>query len=233
MLTFHIITIFPELFESFISTSLIAKAIDKNLLQIVRHQLRDFSDPPHYRVDDTPYGGGGGMVLKPEPLARAVRHVKQTAPTATVMLMAPTGKLYRQEMAEELNNTNSEYIIICGRYEGIDQRIIDSFVDVELSIGDYVLMGGELPAMVVIESIARLRPEVLGNQESPLHESFSINKSNERILEAPHYTKPQIFESQAVPDVLLSGDHKKIETWRQEQGRKRTEIVRPDLLKEK
>jgi tRNA (guanine37-N1)-methyltransferase len=235
MLTFHLITLFPELFDSFISTSLIAKAIEKKLLRIELYQLRDFADPPHFRVDDTPYGGGGGMVLKPEPLAKAIRHVKQQAsPNAKVVYMSPAGSLYKQELAEQLSEANpSEYILLCGRYEGMDQRIIDTFVDMEISIGDYILMGGELAAMVVMESLARLRPEVLGNHESPLRESFSSNATNQRLLEAPHYTKPQLFESQVVPEILLSGDHQKIDTWRATEGTKRTRQRRPDLLKDK
>jgi tRNA (guanine37-N1)-methyltransferase len=219
-----VLTIFPELFQSFLSTSLIKKAIDRGLASIDLLDIRDFSDPPHNHVDDLPYGGGAGMVMKPEPLVRAIRSGRQKLPDAEVVLLTPTGTPFTQSCAVELSNR--DLILVCGRYEGIDQRVIDLEVDREISIGDFVVMGGEIPAMALIEATLRLVPEVIGNSESLSTESF-----DHQLLEAPQYTRPPEFEGMLVPEVLLSGDHKKIAQWRVEQSKNLTQQRRPDLIK--
>lgn len=234
MMRFHIITLFPELFDSFLKTSLIEKAQGKNLISVSTVNLRDFSDPPHYRVDDTPYGGGGGMLLKPEPLARAIIAAKEELPNAKVVYLSPAGETLSQKKVEAYSESDQPLIFICGRYEGIDQRIIDLYIDYELSIGDYVLMGGDLPCMIVIEAITRLREEVLGNSSSPVcesHSSYPGDTAGRRLLEAPHYTRPAVFMGLEVPKVLLTGDHARIEKWRHEEALERTRSRRPDLLK--
>lgn len=225
----EILTIFPEIFEGFLKASLIAKAIERGLLSISTTQIRDFADPPHYHVDDTPYGGGAGMVMRPEPLSRAIEAAKLRLPTAKVILLSASGEIFTQAKASDLSKL-SELILICGRYEGVDQRAIDLHVDREICIGDYVLMGGEVPAMVLIEACVRLVPEVLGNSASTVEESFSSNKAKPQ-LEAPHYTRPAEFRGAKVPEVLLSGNHAQIEKWRSEKGLEATRLRRPDLLK--
>ena len=224
-----VLTIFPELFKGFLDSSLIKKACTKDLLSITLTDIRDFAVPPHYHVDDYPYGGGGGMLMKPEPLAAAIEAAKQSLPKAKVVLLAPTGKLFSQARAEDFSRAE-ELILVCGRYEGIDQRVIDLYIDEEISIGDFVLMGGEVPAMVVIETVARLCDQVLGNEDSTKHESFSAYGPHGRILEGPHYTRPPIFRDLAVPEVLLSGDHSRIQAWRYAQGLEKTRKNRPDLI---
>ncbi len=225
-----IISIFPEIFASFVSTSLIEKSITKGLVSIEAVNLRDFADPPHFHVDDTPYGGGAGMVLKPEPLARAIEKVKTELPKAPVILLSASGEKFTQRSAEQLAKTD-EIIFVCGRYEGVDQRVIDLLIDREISIGDYVLMGGEVAAMVVMESVIRLVDNVLGNPDSIVQESFTETDAG-TVLEGPQYTRPPVFREQAVPEVLLSGDHKRISQWRSAQGLEKTKQVRPALLKE-
>lgn len=224
-----VITIFPTIFDGFVSSSLIAKAVERELLSIDRINPRDFASPPHYNVDDTPYGGGPGMVMKPEPVVKAVTHLKERLPDAPVIFLSPSGATFTQERAEAYSKHES-LILLCGRYEGLDQRAIDLVVDEEISIGDYVLMGGEVPAMAVIEAVVRLRPEVLGNSASAQQDSFS---GDSRLLEAPQYTKPRVYADMPVPDVLLSGDHKKIGLWRREQSIAKTARVRPDLIRNK
>jgi tRNA (guanine37-N1)-methyltransferase len=228
---FTVITLFPEIFSGFVSSALIAKAIDKKLIQIDLLNLRDFADPPHYKVDDTPYGGGAGMVLMPAPLARAIRAAKQSdgGDAAKVVLLSASGKLFKQEIASQFSKER-KIILICGRYEGVDQRIIDLYVDYELSLGDFITMGGEAPALCLIEACARLIPGVLGNQQSLINESFSLKINQSRLLEAPHYTKPAEFERLVVPEVLLSGNHQAVECWRLQQSREKTLVNRPDLL---
>lgn len=223
----EVLSIFPDLFSGFLSSSLIAKAIDNKLLEIAVCNIRDFADPPHFHVDDTPYGGGAGMLMKPEPLARAIEAAKSRLPQARVILLSANGQLFRQSKAVELSS-HPELILICGRYEGVDQRIIDLFVDEEISIGNYVLMGGEVPAMVLIEASVRLIDGVLGNEDSIKHESYS-NETSDAILEAPHYTRPPEFRGQSVPDVLLSGNHAKIAEWRLKESRRLTAERRPEL----
>jgi tRNA (guanine37-N1)-methyltransferase len=208
----QIITLFPEMFDGVLNTSMLWKAQEKNLIEYKLINLRDFGIGPRKQVDDTPYGGGDGMVLKPEPLFAAVELAKKTNPDARVLLMTPRGELFDQEMAREFSATETGLIIICGRYEGYDERIT-SLVDKQISIGQFVLTGGELPAMVIIDSVTRLIPGVLGGETSAINESFSEADS----LEHPQYTRPEEFRGLKVPDVLLSGHHAEIENWRKAQ----------------
>jgi len=226
-----ILTIFPELFTSFLGASLIGKARQSGKLTVTCENIRDYASPPHYHVDDMPYGGGAGMVMKPEPLAAAIEAARGRIPGAPVILLSPAGEVFTQTTALELSRVPG-LILVCGRYEGVDQRVIDLLVDREVSIGDYVLMGGEVGAMVVIEATARLIPEVVGNSESILHESFSAGDGT-GPLEAPHYTRPPEFRGHRVPDTLLSGNHARIAEWRKEQSTARTAARRPDLVKKR
>ena len=213
----QIITLFPEMFPGIMDTSMLWKAQDQKLLDISYINLRDFGLGNRKTVDDTPYGGGDGMLLKPEPLFAAVRHAKEQDPTANVMLMTARGARWKQANAQKAADSQTGLIIICGRYEGYDERIT-TIVDTQVSIGDYVLTGGELPAMVVTDSIVRLIPGVLGGENSAAIESFSDGKT----LEFPQYTRPEEFEGMQVPDVLLSGNHAAIEKWRNENSRQAT-----------
>jgi tRNA (guanine37-N1)-methyltransferase len=208
----QVITLFPEMFENVLNTSMLWKAQEKGLVEYKLINLRDFGIGPRKQVDDTPYGGGDGMVLKPEPLFAAVEHAKKKDPDAQVLLMTPRGDLFNQELAREFAATEAGLIIICGRYEGYDERIT-TIVDKQLSIGGYILTGGELPAMVVIDSVTRLVPGVLGGETSAINESFS----EEEQVEHPHYTRPEEFQGLKVPGVLLSGNHAQIEEWRKSQ----------------
>ncbi|NLF24103.1 MAG: tRNA (guanosine(37)-N1)-methyltransferase TrmD [Deltaproteobacteria bacterium] len=229
MIRIEVLTLFPELFAGFTSSSLIKRAQQRALLDLNFSNIRDFAAPPHQQVDDTPYGGGAGMLMKPEPLAAAIENAKSRLPTAKTILLSPAGRLFNQSVAEELCPVQ-QLILVCGRYEGVDQRVIDLLIDEEISIGDYVLMGGEVPAMVVIEAVLRLKTEVLGNCESIKDESFAPTATGERLLEAPQYTRPPEFRGLAVPPVLLSGNHKEIKDWRLAQARIATQKKRPDLL---
>lgn len=220
----EVLSIFPELFQSFLNTSLINKSISKDLISITIQNIRDFAEAPHYKVDDTPYGGGSGMVMKPEPLVKAIRDSKLKLPNAKTIYLSPAGITFNQSKAKELSNF-SELILVCGRYEGIDQRVIDIEIDYEISIGDFVLMGGEIPAMVIIEAVTRLIPNVLHNNNSTNEESFENN-----LLEYPQYTRPENFEGIKVPDILLGGNHKLICEWRAEQSKIKTKVKRPDLV---
>lgn len=219
MVHISVVTIFPELFEQFYSCSLIGKSAKAGLISLETLNPRDFADPPHFKVDDTPYGGGPGMVMKPEPLVRAIRSIKAKVASNKpfVIALSPTGETFNQRIAEELS-TKESLVFVCGRYEGIDQRVIDSEVDQVLSVGNYILMGGEVAAMAVIEACVRLIPGVLGNPSSKDSESFSDCSDNGRSLEAPQYTRPQEFEGRSVPEVLISGNHKQIENWRKQQS---------------
>ncbi len=219
-----VITILPDMFEGPLSASVIGLARERNLVKIRLHDLRNHTDDRHRTTDDYPYGGGPGMVMKPEPIFRAVRTVQDLEPTrATVIFMTPSGSRFTQKIAGRLSEAE-RMIVICGRYEGFDERVL-TLADIELSIGDYVLTGGELPAMVVIDAVVRLLPEVLGHADSTLEESFS-----EGLLEYPQYTRPQVFEEMSVPDVLLSGDHARIARYRREQAIAKTALNRPEML---
>jgi tRNA (guanine37-N1)-methyltransferase len=205
----QVITLFPEMFDGVLNTSMLWKAQEKNLVEYNLINLRDFGLGPRKQVDDTPYGGGDGMVLKPEPLFAALEHAKKKDPDAKVLLMTPRGDMFNQEMAREFAATENGLIIICGRYEGYDERIT-TLVDKQVSVGLYVLTGGELPAMVIIDSVTRLIPGVLGGETSALKESFT----EQGEIEHPQYTRPEEFRGLKVPDVLLSGHHAEIERWR-------------------
>lgn len=207
----QIITLFPEMFEGVLGSSMLWKASKNGLVEYELINLRDFGIGPRRQVDDVPYGGGDGMVLKPEPLFAAVKAAKEKDPTARVILMTPRGESFKQSNAQELAKEKG-LIIICGRYEGYDERIT-KLVDRQLSIGDYVLTGGELPAMVVVDTVVRLIPGVLGGETSAELESFADGQT----LEHPHYTRPEVFEEMSVPPVLLSGNHAQIEAWREKQ----------------
>jgi tRNA (guanine37-N1)-methyltransferase len=209
----QIITLFPEMFPGVMDTSMLWKAQDKGFLDISYVNLRDFGLGPRKTVDDTPYGGGDGMLLKPEPLFGAVEAAKKNDPSAKVLLMTARGERWIQKTAQTLADDKTGLILICGRYEGYDERIT-TIVDQQVSIGDYVLTGGEIPAMVVVDSVVRLIPGVLGGEQSAVIESFSDGKT----LEFPQYTRPEEFKGMKVPDVLLSGNHAEIAKWRKEQS---------------
>jgi tRNA (guanine37-N1)-methyltransferase len=219
-----ILTIFPGMVAGPITESIIGKAIDRKLIDIRVINIRDYAADPHRTTDDRPFGGGSGMVMKPEPLVAAIGNVRENDPAARVILLSPQGKLFDQGIAFELSRLN-HICLVCGRYEGVDERIRNHYVDDEISIGDYVLTGGELPALVIVDAVARLLPGVLGSNESLSEESFITG-----LLEYPHYTRPEIFENHRVPDILLSGNHGAIRRWRRQQALIRTWQRRPDLL---
>jgi tRNA (guanine37-N1)-methyltransferase len=221
----EILTIFSGIFESFLKTSLIEKAIARGLLSVATTNIRDFSAPPHHKVDDSPYGGGAGMVMMVEPLVKAIEAAKTRLPKARVVLLSPGGPRFTQQKAKELSLLDS-VIFVCGRYEGIDQRVIDLVVDEELSIGDFVVMGGEVPAMLVLEACIRLRPDVIHNEESTAFESFSPELGDGTLVEAPQYTRPEEYRGLGVPKVLLSGNHKAIAEWRLEESKNKTSKLR-------
>lgn len=222
MWNIEILTIFPEIFDSFLATSLIGKARERGLLSAKVTNIRDFSAPPHNKVDDYPYGGGAGLVMMPDPLVCAVESAKSRLPQAKVILLSPCGRRFTQSKAAELSKLESA-IFVCGRYEGIDQRVIDLVVDEEISIGDFVVMGGEVPAMLVMEACLRLQPDVIQNSESIEHESFSPALGDGSLVEAPQFTRPEEYRGLKVPDILLSGNHKLIREWRLAEARRRTE----------
>jgi tRNA (guanine37-N1)-methyltransferase len=211
-MTIQIITLFPEMFGNVLNTSMLYKAQEKELVKYILINLREFGLGPRRTVDDTPYGGGDGMVLKPEPLFAAIEQAKKEGPEAQVLLMTPRGELFNQEIAREFAATESGLIIICGRYEGYDERIT-TLVDKQLSVGHFVLTGGELPAMVIVDAVTRLVPGVLGGETSAEKESFSEGS----LKEHPQYTRPEEFRGLKVPDILLSGNHGEIEAWRKAQ----------------
>jgi tRNA (guanine37-N1)-methyltransferase len=222
-----VITLFPEMFQGFLSESLLGKAIERGLVQVKLHNLRDWSLGKHHQVDDRPYGGGPGMVLMVEPLVACVEAVRAADPLdAHLLFLTPQGRTFHQTIAEEFSEKN-RLILVCGRYEGFDQRAIDLLQPDEVSIGDFILNGGETGAMVVIDSVCRLVPGVLGDELSSHHDSFS---SGNRLLEYPHYTRPPEFRGLGVPEVLLSGNHQAIETWRMQQSLEVTKKKRADLL---
>jgi len=207
-----ILTIFPDIFTSTMDQALLGLAQKKGLLTYKIHNIRDYSQNKHHKVDDTPYGGGAGMLMSPEPIASAIENIKQTRPKSKVIYFSPRGKNFTQRTVEKFSRSGDNFILLCGRYEGIDQRIIDDFVDYEISIGKYILAGGEFPALVFIESVVRLIPLVLGNELSIEEESFSKKLNGKK--EYPQYTRPAIFRGKSVPDVLRSGNHKKIKEWK-------------------
>jgi tRNA (guanine37-N1)-methyltransferase len=221
---FDVLTIFPGIFDSPLAESLLKKASDRGLIQVRVRNLRDFADDRHRTTDDYPYGGGAGMVMKPEPVIRAVEALKAEDPEAKSVLLTPQGERFHQKMAQTMSGHN-HYILICGRYEGLDERVRLAAVDLEISIGDYILMGGEIPALVFIEAVSRHLPGFLGCGQSVEEDSFSRG-----LLEHPQYTRPPVFQGMAVPEVLLSGNHAEIERWRRKESLRRTLLRRPDLL---
>lgn len=220
-----ILTLFPDLFASPFAESILGKAQERGLLSVTAHNLRDWAQGKHKVTDDTPYGGGDGMVFKPEPIARALQDLRKQVPKARVLLMTPQGRTFSQQDAQRLSHEQG-LILVCGRYEGVDERV-RPMVDEELSIGDYILTGGEPAAMVVVDAVARLIPGVLGSSGSAAGDSFS-----DGLLEYPQYTRPAEFEGQPVPAVLLSGNHAAIADWRRREQLRRTLERRPDLLDE-
>lgn len=220
---FDIITLFPEMFSAIKEEGVIARAMKKSLISINTWQLRDFSSNKYKNVDEKPYGGGAGMVIQVKPIRDCISKIKQSSPNTKVIYLSPQGKKLDQNLVEELTTFES-ITMLCGRYEGVDERVIENDIDFEISIGDYVISGGELAAMVVIDAISRRLPGVLGNEVS-LQDSFTDN-----LLDYPHYTRPEVIDGQSVPEVLLSGDQAKIDAWRKEQSIKKTKQKRPDLL---
>jgi tRNA (guanine37-N1)-methyltransferase len=221
-LKIDVLTLFPEMFTGPIDVSIVQRARKNGLLELRVHNLRDYTHDNYKTVDDRPFGGGPGMVLKPEPLFEAVEAL--AGEKTRVILLSPAGRTFRQDVALELSK-QEELLFICGAYEGVDERVREALVDDELSIGDYVLTNGALPAMVVIDAVTRLLPGALGDDQSPMDESFSHG-----LLEYPHYTRPAEFRDMKAPPILLSGNHAEIEKWRREQARLRTQARRPDLL---
>lgn len=228
MLKLKVITLFPDLIKSYLQDALIAKAIGQSLMSVELINLRDFSDNPYKSVDDTPFGGGDGMLIRADILEKALLSLRNSQSQQQVIYFTPQGQLLEQKTVEAFSHYESgEIILICGRYAGIDQRFIEQYVDREISIGNYVLSGGELPALVLIEAISRFIPGVLGKLQSAKEDSLQNN-----LLEAPQYTKPQVWNDKKVPDVLLSGHHQKIAEWKKEMALKITAQKRPDLLKD-
>lgn len=222
MLTFHVITLFPEIIQDYCSASIVGRGVKAEKIKVETYNPRDFAKDNYKKVDDTPYGGGAGMVLLPEPFFAAFEAIPRNT-DSPVLLMSPQGKPFKQQFAEELSD-NTEITLLCGHYEGFDERI-RTLATHEVSIGDFVLTGGELPALSVIDSVARLVPGVIGKSISLAHESFV-----ESLLEGPQYTKPAVFRGMEVPEILRSGNHPKVDKWRRQQALKRTFERRPDLL---
>ncbi|MDA8306586.1 MAG: tRNA (guanosine(37)-N1)-methyltransferase TrmD [Deltaproteobacteria bacterium] len=221
---FDILTIFPSMFSSPLEEGMVGKARERGLIHVRVHNIRDFAPGRHQMTDDRPFGGGEGMVMKPEPIVGALRAIEASGPAARSILLTPQGRLFTQEVARRLSLL-PRLVLICGRYEGVDERVAEYFTDDQISIGDYVLTGGELAAMVVVDAVARLIPGVLGNEGSALEDSFS-----QPVLEHPQYTRPRDFEGMSVPPVLLCGNHETIRRWRRGQALLRTRMRRPDLF---
>jgi tRNA (guanine37-N1)-methyltransferase len=218
-----ILTLFPQMFQGIFDFGIFKRAMDQKLVSLGIHNIRDYTHDKHHTVDDYPYGGGAGMVLKPEPIFEAVESVKGE-PDTPVILLTPQGRLFSQQIAQELSQ-HSRLTIICGHYEGVDERVSEHVATDEISIGDYVLSGGELAAMVVVDAVVRLLPGVLGSEESPLDDSHVAG-----LLEYPQYTRPPVYRGWSVPEVLLSGNHAEVDKWRREQSILRTLRRRPELL---
>ena len=233
MLRFDIITIFPEFFREVIDCGILRRARNAGLVEITAHDLRQWTTDKHHIVDDRPFGGGDGMVLKPEPIFAAVEALTGASrredfdATTRVMLLSPQGQVFSQALAQEIAQHTAHVVLICGRYEGVDERVVEALVTDEISIGDYVLSGGEPAATVVVDTVVRLLPGALGSETSAVFESFS-----ESLLDHPQYTRPPEFRGMKVPEVLLSGNHAEIERWRKEAAIAKTRRKRPDLLKD-
>jgi len=232
MLRIDIITIFPDFFREVVDYGIVRRARKSGLIDVIAHDLRQWTSDKHHSVDDRPFGGGDGMVLKPEPLFAGVEALtgagrREDLPTSTrVILLSPQGRVFSQAVAQEMVQEAKQIVLLCGRYEGVDERVVEALVTDEISIGDYVLSGGEPAALVVVDSLVRLLPGALGSETSAVFESFS-----EGLLDCPHYTRPPDFRGMKVPDVLLSGNHAEIERWRREAALAKTRRNRPDLLK--
>jgi len=230
---FEVFTLLPEVFPPYLEASIIKRARERGLIEVNIHNIRDYTHDKHHTTDDLPYGGGGGMVMKPEPIFEAVETVLRLSPAQStsqpesnipIILLTPQGRVFNQEIAQELS-THPRVAVLCGRYEGVDERIREHLVTDEISIGDYVLTGGELPALIMIDAITRLLPEVLGDATGAEDDSHAMG-----LLEYPHYTRPPEYRGWKAPEVLLSGDHAKIDKWRREQALERTLKNRPDML---
>ncbi len=221
---FDIFTLFPEIFRPYLESSILQRASQRGLLDVALHNIRDWTSDRHHVTDDEPYGGGGGMVMKPEPIFAAVEGVLGSPPACPVVLLTPQGRLFTHAVAQELAQ-QPRLALLCGRYEGVDERVRQHLVSDEISIGDYVLTGGELPALIVVDAVTRFLPGVLGDPKGAWDDSFTSG-----LLEYPHYTRPPEFRGWEVPEVLLSGDHARIARWRRQQALLRTNQRRPDLL---
>jgi tRNA (guanine37-N1)-methyltransferase len=221
---FDVFTIFPEIFQPYLNTSILLRARQRGVVEVHLHNIRDWATDRHQVTDDEPYGGGGGMVMKPEPIFAAVEEVMGSPPQYPLILLSPQGRTLQQSLAQELASY-PRMGLLCGRYEGIDERVRQYLVSDEISIGDYVLSGGELPALVIIDAVTRLLPDALGHPQAAQDDSFATG-----LLEYPHYTRPVKFRQWEVPEILLSGDHARIAHWRREQALRRTWQQRPDLL---
>ena len=221
---FDVFTLFPEVFTTYLDASILLRARQRGLIDVQLHNIRDWTHDRHHVCDDLPYGGGGGMVMKPEPIFACVEDVLGAPPACPLVLLSPQGRLFTQRVAEELAQL-PRVGLLCGRYEGIDERVVEHLVTDEISIGDFVLSGGELPALSVIDAVARLIPGVLGDPDGAWDDSHASG-----LLEYPHYTRPPEFRGWQVPEILLSGDHGKIARWRREQALRRTWLRRPDML---
>ena len=232
MLSVHIITIFPEFFREAFDYGIIRRARAAALVEIKAHNLRTWTSDKHHTIDDRPFGGGDGMVLKPEPIFAAVEELTGSSkrdnydPRTRVVLLSPQGRVFTQALADDLSKSADQIVIICGRYEGVDERVAEALVTDEISIGDYIISGGEAAALVVIDALVRLLPGALGSETSAVHESFS-----EGLLDHPQYTRPVELKGMTVPDVLLTGNHGEIARWRHAQAQEKTRRNRPDLLK--
>ena len=230
---FDLLTIFPEFFTGPFDFGMVQRARQQGVIEIAVHDLRSFTTDKHQMTDDRPFGGGDGMVFKPEPIFRAVESLRaadensEAGKRTAVVLLSPQGRLFRQAEAERFARECRRMILICGRYEGVDERVVEHLITDEISIGDYVLTGGEIPAMVLVDAVTRLLPGVLGSETSAAHDSFS-----EGLLDCPHYTRPADFRGMKVPDVLLSGHHAEIAKWRRRMALRKTLMVRPELLEQ-
>lgn len=223
-MVFEVLTIFPDIIRAYTSESIMKRAVDNGIIDVRAYNIRDFTTDRHRQVDDYPFGGGTGMILKPEPIFNAVEHLRMDNRERATILLSPGGRIFNQSMAEELARKRKDILMISGRYEGVDERI-RTIVDEEVSAGDYILTGGELPALIIIDAVTRLLPGALGNQGAAGEESFAWG-----LLEYPQYTRPSDFSGLRVPDVLLSGNHRLIRRWRRKEALRRTLMRRPDML---